>query len=71
VPFNSGKLSLCSRVVFQRDLSRIEKYAGKNPMRFRDNKWKFLHLTWSNLMHQSRPVAPWLSSSTAEKDLAS
>lgn len=64
-------MSTYCRAAFQKDLSRLEKCAAKNVMRFSDDKWKFLHLTWNNPMHQSRLGTHWISRSFAEKALAS
>lgn len=38
-------------------------------MRFSDDKWKFLHLTWNNPMHQSRLGTHWIKQKLCRKSL--
>jgi len=38
-------------------------------MKFSKDKYKVLHLEWSNPMQQNSPVLNWLESSSAEKYL--
>ncbi|KAK4807024.1 hypothetical protein QYF61_000353 [Mycteria americana] len=53
----------------QRDLDRLEKWAGRSLVRFSKGKCKVLHLGRNNPMHQYMLEADQLESSLAEKDL--
>jgi len=53
----------------QRDLDRLESWAERNLMKFNRGKCRVLHLGRNNSMHQYRPGADPLESSSAERDL--
>ena len=53
----------------QRDLDRLEKWAGRSLVRFSKGKCQVLHLGRNNPMHQYMLEADRLESSFAEKDV--
>jgi len=53
----------------QRDLDSLESWAERNLMKFNKGKGRVLHLARNNPMHQYRPGADLLESSSVERDL--
>ena len=52
----------------QRDLDRLESWAGRNQMRFNKSKCRVLHLGRNNCMYQYRLWDDLLERSSVEKD---
>lgn len=52
------------RVQIQNDLGKLEKRSEINHMKCNKNKYKFLHLGWSNQMYKCRMEKNWLGWTT-------
>ena len=69
--FGEALSTLKGSTAIQRDLSKLEKWFGRNIVKFSKSKRQVLHLGRHNSMHQYMLGADQLESSLAEKELGS